>query len=124
MHICFTSQLQGLSSIRDLVQANEHPVLATSVTSVKITIELEAYIPPDMKGQHFYHLGAWFTHLQRVHIHLYGWLAEGEPLISAAWLPAHCRLVVTHNLLKGLIRVVHGPPGCLSLPLSSRPEDK
>ena len=98
LHICFTRPLEGLSSIRDLVQANERPVLATFVTSVIHTIQWKAFISPYMTRQHFNHLGAWCPHLQRVHIHLSGMVAEEETVISAAWLPAHCRLVVTHNL--------------------------
>ena len=123
VHICFTERLQELSSIQDLVQANERSVLATSVTSVKLTIEWEAFISPHMKRQHFYHLAAWFPHLQRVHIHLSG-VVGGETVITAAWLPAHCRLVVNHNLVKGPVRIVKCPVGCLSLPLSSCPADE
>ena len=115
MHICFTSPLRGLHSIQDLVQANGSFVLATSVTSVKLTIEPEAFISPHMNIQYFQQLGAWLPHLQRVHIHLSGAQAEKETLIRAAWLPAHCRLVVTHNL-KGLVRVVRCPPGFCRFP--------
>ena len=119
VHICFTSPLKDLSDIQGLV-SGIHPALSF-VTSVKLTIHPRALFPPDMAGQHFHHLGACFVHLQRVHIHLHGRRKSEEVLISAAWLPADCSLVVTHKL-KCPVRIVKCPSGCLSLPLSSWPE--
>ena len=105
--------------------------------SVKLTIHPQAFFPPDMDGsmagQHFHLLGAWFPDLRRLHIHLsttaslqlYDHVVLGtqhteEVVISAAWLSAHCKLVVTHKLTcPG--RNVKGHSGCLSLPLSSHP---
>ena len=125
VHICFTSQLVDLSQIRRLV-SGIHPVLA-SVTSVKLTIQPQAFIPPDMDGvmtgRCFDQLGAWFPYLQRLHIHLQGRQQAEETLISAAWLLVHCRLVVTHKLSR-TVCIVKCPSGCLSLPLSSCPELK
>ena len=124
MHIYFRSLLLYLSDIQDLVP-HTSPELATSVTSVKLNIHPKACSRPDMDKQPFHHLVAWFPHLQRVHIHLqHGYLREmpAEVLISAAWFPAHCRLIVTHNMTCP-VRVVKCPSGCLSLPLSSRPAD-
>ena len=124
VHICFTSLLVNLSAVRGLVPTI-HAILAVSVTSLKLNVHPQAFIQPDMDGQHLQHLGALFPRLQRVHIHLHGSQQEGPPgkvLISAAWLPAHCRLVVTHKLTCP-VRVVKCPPGCLSLPLSSCPAD-
>ena len=118
VHICYTSGLIDLSDIRGLVPAI-HPVLS-AVTSVKLTILPQAFILPDMDGQHFRHLGACLPHLQRVHVHLQGRQESEEVLISAAWLVAHCKLVVTH-MLACPVRVVKCPSGCLSLPLSSSP---
>ena len=119
VHMSFESRLRGPSDVRRLVPAN-HPVLS-SVTSVELIFHSDAFLP-DMDGQHFRHLFAcMFPHLQRLHIRL---VREGPPaeevLISAAWLPAHCRLVVTHQLTCP-VRVMKCPSGCLSLPLSSRP---
>ena len=119
VHICFSSLLENLSHIRGLVPVI-HSVSATSVTSIKLTIHPQAFFPPDIDGQQFHHLGAWFPRLQRVHIHLLGEQAEEEVLISAAWLPPHCRLVVTQRL-ECPVRVVKSPSGCLSLPMSLRP---
>ena len=122
VHICFTSQLEELPQIRSLLPA-VHYVLAKFVTSVQLNIHPEAFIPPVTDRRFCQYLGAWFSRLQRLHIHLhmYGKLQAGQVLISAAWLPAH-RLVVTHRL-KCPVRVVQVPSGCLSLPLSLRPAD-
>ena len=85
VHICFTSWLVNLSQIRQLV-SGIHPV--NSVTSVELTIQPQAFLPPHMDGfmtgQHFNHLGAWCPHLQRLHIHLQGKQQVQEVLISAA----------------------------------------
>ena len=121
VRICFTSQLQDLSDINGLMPAVD-PVL-TSVTSVELTIHQQAFIPQNMDIGYFRHLGARFPHLQRVHIHLQGRQPEELVLISAGWLPANCRLVVTHKLTCP-VRIVDCPSGCLSLPLSSRPADE
>ena len=130
VHIRFTSHLPDLSDIQGLVPAT-HPLLAPSVTSVELTFGPEAFIPPDIGGsvaqQHFRHLDAWFPYLQRVHVHLQDrhrisyqpQQQQAEVLISAAWLPAHCRLVVTHKLSRP-VRIVNCPSDRLSLPLSSR----
>ena len=123
VHMCFKSHLWDLSQIQERVPAS-HPALS-SVTSVEFTFHPQAFLA-DMDGQHFHHLGACFLHLQRVHIHLncsYSKQPKDEVLISAAWLPAHCRLVVTHQLTCP-VRVVECPSGCLSLPLHSRPADE
>ena len=69
VHIRCMSHLMDLSDIQGLVPAI-HPVLATSVTPVELTIHPAAFIPPDMDEQPFPHLGAWFPHLQRVQFHL------------------------------------------------------
>ena len=128
VHMCFKTCVQDLLGIRKLLLAS-HPVLATSVTSVELTIHPRAFFPPDMDdsmaGQHFHHLWAWFTTLQHVHIHLHcsGRQLEEAVLISAAWLPAHCRLVVTHKRTCS-VHVVKCPSGCLSLSLSSCPAQK
>ena len=129
VHICFTSWLEDLSDIRGLVPAS-HPVL-TGVTSVELTIDPGAFKPPDMDGimygHYFRHLCAWFPYLQRLHIHLqnkytmFDGLVARDVLISAAWLPAHCRLLVTHKLTKSQVRVVKCPSDCLSLSPSSHP---
>ena len=127
VHISFTSVLWDLSDIPGLIPAIQRPALSPSVTSVQLCIRPQALILPDMNGsmarQHFHHLVAWFPHLQRLHIHLPSGHVSGELLISAEWLPAHCRLVVTHNLTCP-VRVVKYPSGCLSLPLASRPVDE
>ena len=125
VHICFTSHLVALSDIQDLVSTT-HPLLSTFVTSVQLTMHPKAFVLPDMDGsmagQHFHHLWAWFPHLQRLHIHLCAHARQQakEVLISAAWLPAHCRLVVTHKLTCP-VHIMKNPPGCLSLSLSSCP---
>ena len=126
VHISFTSQLVDLSHIRRLLPAG-HPVL-NSVTSVELIIKPQAFTPPDMDGsmagQHFHQLGAWFRHLQRLHIHLQDVMLFQQAevvLVSAAWLPAHWRLIVTHKL-PCPVHIVKCPSGCLSLPLSSCPE--
>ena len=126
VHISFMSQLVDLSHIRQLLPVI-HPV-SNSVTSVEPTIKPQAFTPPDLDGsmaeQHFCQLGAWFPHLQRLHIHLHDVMLFQQAevvLVSAAWLPAHWRLVVTHEL-PCTVHIVKCPSGCLSLPLSSRPE--
>ena len=120
VHICFTSRLEELSQVRSLLPA-VHFVLAKFVTSVQLTIHPEAFIHPPVTDRRFcQYLGAWFPRLQR--LHMLGKLQAGQVLISAAWLPAHCRLVATHRL-KCPVRVVQVPSGCLSLPLSLRPAD-
>ena len=127
VHICFTALLSDLSSIPPL--APLHLVVATSVTSVELTFRPSAFSSPgyggSIAGQHFRHLWAWFSYLQRLHIHLHDHMVLGrqdgeEVVISAAWLPAHCRLVVTHKLTCPVSNV-KGHSGCLSLPLSSCP---
>ena len=130
VHISFTSLLVYLSDIQGLVPAALHPVLAMSVTSIKLTIHPQAFSPPDMDGsmagQHFRHLFARLAYLQRLHIHLQdsqGLQQAEDVLISTAWLPAHCRLVVTHELTCS-VRIVKCASGCLSLPLSSCLADK
>ena len=122
VHIRFLSHLMDISRIQRLIPTIL-PVLATSVTSVALTTDPQAFMPPGMDEQQFHHLGDWFPPLQRVHIHLRNMQVEGELLISAAWLPAHCRLVVTHKL-ECPVRVVNCSSGCLSLPLSSWPESE
>ena len=129
VHICFTFHLMDLADIQGLVPATR-PLLAPSVMSVELTISPEAFVPPDiggsMAGQHFHHLDAWFPNLLRLHVHLQdqftGQPRQEDLLIWAAWLPAHCRLVVTHKLSR-TVRIVKCPSGCLSRPLSSRPAD-
>ena len=115
VHICFASLLPGLSSVQGLMPAL-HTVLATSVTSVELSIHPRAFSLPNpdgsMAGQHFHNLGVWFPQLQRLHIHLHCRPPAEGVLISAAWLPAHCRLVVTHKF--GVpVRIVKYPPGCM-----------
>ena len=125
-HMCFDSYVLKPSDIGNLLPAS-HPALS-SVTSVKLNAHPQVFFPPDMNasmaGEQFHHFGAWFPHLQRVHIHLSMHCRQPEEavLISAAWLPAHCRLVVTHQLTCP-VRIVKCPSGCLSLPLSSRTVD-
>ena len=114
VHISFTSHLMDLSDIQGLVPATR-PLLAPSVASVELTMSLEAFHPPDLGGsmaeQHFHHLDAWFPHLQRLHVCLqHNFLHQPqqrleEVLMSAAWLPAHCRLTVTHKLSRP-VRIV------------------
>ena len=119
VHICYLPLLKDLSHIQGLVPVM-YSALATSVTSVHLTIGPQALIPPDIFRQHLKYLDTWFPHLQRVHIHLQGKSQAAEVLISAAWLPTRCRLVVTHNL-KCPVLVLKSRPGCLSLPLSVGP---
>ena len=124
VHICFTSQLVNLSQVKRLVSGVHH--VLHSVPSLELTIQPQAFILPDMDGimtgQYFSRLGAWFPSLQRLHIHLQGRQQAKEVLIAAAWLPAHCRLVVTHELTCP-VHIVKCPSGCLSLHLSSHPAD-
>ena len=122
VHISYSPLLKDLSHIQGLVPIM-HFAVATSVTSVHLTIHPQAIIPPDMFRQHLEHFGIWFPHLQRVHIHLAGEPAEEQVLISAAWLPAHCRLFITHRL-KCRVCIVECPSGRLLLPLSLRSADE
>ena len=123
VHMCFKSQLRNPSKIQTMLPAS-HPALG-SVTSVELTIHPAAF-RPHMDVQQFHYLACMFPQLQRVHIHLdcrHGRQPEKEVLVSAAWLPAHCRLVVTHQLTCR-VRITKCPSGCLSLPLCSRPADE
>ena len=112
------------SDIPELLAAN-HPVLI-SVTSVELTVHPDAF-RTHKHVQQFHHLcSCTLPHLQCVHIHLsckYGRQLMEEVLVSAAWLPAQSRLVVTHQLTCP-VRIVKCPSGCLSLPLSPRPADE
>ena len=119
VHIRYSPLLKDLSHIQCLVPTM-HSAVATSVTSVQLKIDPQALIPPDMFRQHLGYLDTWFPHLQRVHIHLHSKSHAAKVLISAAWLPTRCRLVVTHKL-KCPVHVLKSRPGCLSLPLSLRP---
>ena len=115
------SQIQDYLDIEDLLPAS-NPVLR-SVTSLELAIVPEAFLP-NMDWQQFHHLGAWFPRLQRLHINLgCPYPQPEEVLISAAWLPAHCRLIVTHQLTCP-VRIEKCPSGYLSLPLCSRPADR
>ena len=110
------SQIQDLLDIEDLLPTS-NPVLR-SVTFLELTIHPLAFLQ-DMDWQQLQHLGAWLPRLQRLHIHLScrSRRPEEEVLISAAWLPVHCRLVVTHQLTCP-VHIVKCPSGCLSLPLN------
>ena len=127
VHMCLKSYVCQPSNIGELLPVS-HPA-QSSVTSVELHVHPRVFSPPDMDssmaGQHVHHLGAWFPHLQCVHIHLrvHGRQPEEVALISAAWFPAHCRLVVFHKLTCP-VRIVKCPSGRLSIPLSSRPIDR